>query len=110
MQVLVFEPEKEPCVKEIDGSLKSMQAIVGGWIEIVHLPQDKEFLLVINDEALLLGLQWNRFFGRSEPILGTTFICRDEYSKPGYEGQMLSLTNEEAEYLAEKYMYPMFMR
>ena len=29
MRILVVEPTKEPYVKEIDGSLESMQAIVG---------------------------------------------------------------------------------
>ena len=30
MRILVVEPTKDPYVKEIDGSLASMQAIVGG--------------------------------------------------------------------------------
>lgn len=109
MLVLVFEPEKEPYVKEIDGSLKSMQKIVDGLIETVSLPQDDEFLLIVNEEGLLLELPWNRFFGREEPICGTAFICRDGYSVPDCDGEMISLTDEEAATLAEKYMYPMFV-
>jgi len=30
MNIIVYEPNKEPYVKEIEGSLKSMQGIVGG--------------------------------------------------------------------------------
>ena len=33
MQVLVIEPERRPKVRDIDGSLKSMQEIVGGLIQ-----------------------------------------------------------------------------
>ena len=36
MRILVVEPTKDPYVKEIDGSLTSMQAIVGGFIQAVE--------------------------------------------------------------------------
>ena len=36
MRILVVEPTKDPYVKEIDGSLKSMQAIVSGYIQAVE--------------------------------------------------------------------------
>ena len=36
MRILVVEPTKDPYVKEIDGSLASMQAIVGGFIQAVE--------------------------------------------------------------------------
>ena len=36
MTILVVEPMKKPTIQEIDGSLESMQRIVGGDIEAVY--------------------------------------------------------------------------
>ena len=36
MQILVVEPERRPELQEIDGSLKSMQEIVGGLIQPLY--------------------------------------------------------------------------
>ena len=36
MRVLIVEPERKPEVKEIDGSLKTMQSIVGGYIQAIY--------------------------------------------------------------------------
>ena len=36
MRILVIEPESRPNVQEIDGSLKSMQDIVGGLIQVIN--------------------------------------------------------------------------
>ena len=56
MRILVVEPTKDPYVKEIDGSLASMQAIVGGFIQAVEPFEDPNVLLLCNEEAKLLGL------------------------------------------------------
>ena len=61
MRILVVEPTKDPYVKEIDGSLASMQAIVGGFIQAVEPFEDHNVLLLCNEEAKLLGLPENRF-------------------------------------------------
>ena len=61
MRILVIEPTKDPYVKEIDGSLASMQAIVGGFIQAVEPFKDHNVLLVCNEEAKLLGLPESRF-------------------------------------------------
>ena len=50
MRVLVVEPERRPEVKEIDGSLRSMQEVVGGWIQALF-PFDEPLALVCNDEG-----------------------------------------------------------
>ncbi len=36
MKVLVIESGKDPVAREIDGSLKSMQAVVGGYIQAFY--------------------------------------------------------------------------
>ena len=51
MRILVVEPTKDPYVKEIDGSLTSMQAIVGGFIQAVEPFKDHNVLLLCNEEA-----------------------------------------------------------
>ena len=50
---------KKPTIQEIDGSLESMQRIVGGDIEAVY-PFDDPVALVCHGEGKLLGLPMNR--------------------------------------------------
>ena len=59
MRILLVEPGKTPVLKEIDGSLKSMQEIVGGTIQVLY-PFAEPVALVCNDEGKLLGLPLNR--------------------------------------------------
>ena len=47
MKILVVEPMKTPTVQEIDGSLRSMQELVGGTIQAVY-PFDDPVALVCN--------------------------------------------------------------
>lgn len=47
MTILVVEPMKKPTIQEIDGSLESMQRIVGGDIEAVY-PFDDPVAIVCN--------------------------------------------------------------
>ena len=54
-----FEPEKYPKVIEIDDSLESMQAVVGGSIE-EYMPFEDEIAIICNEEGKLIGLPLNR--------------------------------------------------
>lgn len=79
MKVLVIEPGKNPVVRGIDGSLKSMQAVVGGFIQ-AYYPWLEEVAIVCNDEGKINGLPLNRpIFGEHGELLdviaGTFFIC-----------------------------------
>lgn len=79
MRILLVEPGKEPALKEIDGSLKSMQEIVGGTIQAIY-PFEEPVALICNDEGKLLGLPLNRGLrdenGRIYDIVaGTFFLC-----------------------------------
>lgn len=78
MRVLVVEPERRPEVKEIDGSLKSMQEIVGGLIQPIYL--NDSVALVCNDEGKLMNFPANRGLrdenGKIYDIVcGTFFLC-----------------------------------
>jgi hypothetical protein len=65
--------------KEIDGSLESMQAIVGGLIQPVDL--EPTATVWVNEEGLLLGMEPNRIatdlaneFGIQTRLVGTAFL------------------------------------
>lgn len=78
MRILVVEPAKDPYVKEIDGSLQSMQELVGGYIETVFPFEDPETILVCNEEGKLQNLPENRFLrdsqGRPYDLIRGTFF------------------------------------
>ena len=59
MKILVVEPGKHPYEKEISGTLKEMQEIVGGPIQAIYPFRDKVGV-VCNDEGLLLRMPFNR--------------------------------------------------
>lgn len=79
MVVLVVEPGKVPVAKEISGSLKEMQEIVGGYIQAVF-PFKEQVALVCNEKGFQLGLFPNRALRDEDGapydvICGTFFLC-----------------------------------
>ena len=79
MKILLVEPGRRPVLKEIDGSLKSMQQAVGGTIQAIY-PFDEPVALICNDEGKLLGLPLNRALRDKEGriydvVAGTFFLC-----------------------------------
>ncbi len=73
MKVLKKAPGKAPEVITIDGSLSSMQGIVGGYIQVLNVPKCKA-VMVCNEEGRILALPQNiTLMGRQ--ILGTVFFC-----------------------------------
>lgn len=79
MKILLVEPGKEPILSEIDGTLQSMQEVVGGTIQAIY-PFEEPVALICNDEGKLLGLPLNRAL-RDEAgqiydiVAGTFFLC-----------------------------------
>lgn len=74
MNVLVVEPGVAPYEKEING-LEEMQAVVGGLITALY-PFEEKVALVANDEAINMGLEFNRSVeGGYGGIFGTFFVC-----------------------------------
>ena len=80
MNVLLVEPNLDPRTIEIDGSLASMQSLVGGLIEAVY-PFEAPVALICNDEGKLAGLPQHRPLKHPETgevydiIYGTFFVC-----------------------------------
>lgn len=66
MKVLYFKVGEDPEYVEIDGSLKSMQELVHGYIE--EYPIDINLSIVVNEEGKLNGMKANRWF--VYPIMG----------------------------------------
>ena len=97
MKVLVVEVGQQPMVKEIEGSLRSMQEIVGGYIQPVY-PWREEVALVCNEEGKINGMALNRPLlddrGQLVDIIaGTFFICSAPIDSESFQ----SLTDEQIE-------------
>ena len=79
MKVLLVKPCQRPTVIEIDGTLESMQALVGGTIQALYLVDDTA-AIICNDEGKLGGLEYNRALRDAKAavydiICGPFFIC-----------------------------------
>ena len=75
LTVVVVEPEKAPRIADVGSDLKSLQDMVGGYIEAIY-PFDDPVAIVCNEEAKLEGLPLNRAL-RDED--GDIYCCRDIY-------------------------------
>ena len=79
MTVMLVEPEKPPRPVEIDGSLASMQGLVGGLIQAGY-PYEDPVALVCNEEGKMTGLPLNRaLYGEDgkmyDIVAGNFFVC-----------------------------------
>ena len=99
MRVLIVEPLKAPYEREIGNNLKSMQTVVGGYIQAIYPFDDEEIALICNEEGKLVGLPFNRTLKDEEGsiydvVVGTFFLCR----APSNSEDFASLTNEQMEW------------
>ena len=107
MTILKVEPYKIPQAIEIDGSLESMQEVVGGLIEALY-PFGEAVALVCNDEGKLLNLPANRVLVDPETddirdiIFGTFFLC----GAPADAEDFTSLTPEQIKTYTERFYDP----
>ena len=106
MRILVVDPERRPVIKEIDGSLKAMQEIVGGYIQAIY-PFDDSVALVANDEGKLMNLPANRGLRDKngqiyDIVCGTFFLCGASADCDHF----ISLTPEQIERYLERFHTP----
>ena len=106
MHVLVVEPERRPEVKEIDGSLRTMQGIVGGLIQPVY-PFAEPVALICNDEGKLMNLPANRGLRDEDGqiydiVFGTFFLC----GAPADSDHFIDLTPEQIERYQKRFYTP----
>ena len=59
MRILVVEPIRVPYEKEIDSDLKSMQAVVDGYIQAIY-PFEDPVAIICNEEGKLRNMEGNR--------------------------------------------------
>ena len=79
MEVLLVEPGKEARMTEVSNDLRSLQSLVGGYIEATY-PFYDPIALVCNDEGKIMQMPLNRALrgedGRIyDAIAGSFFIC-----------------------------------
>lgn len=86
LKVIKFPVGSDPLVLEIAAGLDSMQAQVGGMIQIVEVDG---LDLVCNEEGLLLDLPFNRVMG-GHHIHGDFFLTRHDD-----EGETTSVTQDD---------------
>ena len=106
MRILVVEPERRPEVREIDGSLKSMQKIVGGYIQAMY-PFDDSVAMVCNDDGKMMNLPANRGLRDKngqiyDIVVGTFFLC----GAPANSDHFVSLTPEHIERYQKRFLTP----
>ncbi len=107
MRILRVDPGLHPQEAEIDGSLESMQQLVGGLIQAIYPFRDAEVALICNDEGKLLGLPFNRALRDErgaiyDVVAGTFFLC----AAPADSEQFASLTEKQLEYYQKIFRCP----
>ena len=87
IQIVIKEPGRKPYVQVIKSDLATMQKIVGGWLEVVHILYTQLLLVVNSNEPPHPSLKPNiHFFGKT--LVGTMFVCTTN---------MTGLTTEQAD-------------
>jgi hypothetical protein len=98
IKIVILEPDKPARITEVGEDLASMQAVVGGYIQVIPayaVPGGKvlsrELLLVLNEEGKLDDLPYNfRIWDGADYIAGTCFLCKEK------DDEMVGLSEEEA--------------
>ena len=110
MRILFVEPNVEPRTVEIDGSLASMQSLVGGLIQAVY-PFKDPVALICNDEGKLIGLPQNRPLKHPETgeiydiVCGPFFLCSAPPDSENFE----SLPDDLIEKYSKVFALPKFV-
>ncbi len=98
IRVVVIEPDKPARITEIGDGLDSMQAVVGGYIQVISaqaIPGGKnlsrDLILVLNEEGKLDDLPYNfKIWDGADYVVGTCFVCKEK------DDEMVGLSEEEA--------------
>ncbi len=105
MTILKIEPGKSPRTEEIKGDLKSMQNVVGGYIQAIY-PFEEPIALICNEEGKLLNLPFNRALTMEgqvyDIVCGTFFLC----SAPSDSDLFESLSDEQVKTYTEHFKSP----
>ena len=90
VKVIKFSHDSDPMVVELEPTLEAMQALVGGYIEIVPLRSDG-LELCCNEEGKFKDLPPTvDIFGGQDTVVGDCALMRHDD-----EGEMVSVTAED---------------
>lgn len=89
IRVLVVEPNKLPKEEIIPNRLRDKQKIVDGLIEYAYLEEDRDVVIICNEEGKINGSEPNRYIGH-DVLFGTFIIVGDNDT-----GEDRSLTDEQ---------------
>lgn len=74
IHVLIKDPGKRPRAFDIENELHTLQHIVGGYIETVHLSRGA--VAIVDEEGLLKGKEPNMVVN-DQMLVGTIIFCGD---------------------------------
>ncbi len=89
MRVVIIEPGQVAEIREIEPGLKSLQTLVGGYIECLHFEND--ICLIVNEEGKIHNLPSNRICFHGDRLVGSVIIVNTSGE------DFCSLTEKEAE-------------
>ena len=72
MRVIIKHPEHDPYVADIPNTLDALQGQVGGYIEVVSM---KNYVVICNEEGILLKLPYNFTLNNRHHFFGTVIIA-----------------------------------
>ena len=107
MRILVFEPLKEPYVKDIEDDIHAMQEVVGGSIEPIYFEPKQDAICWCNDEFLLNGSKPNRIVGNT--LVHGTFYISGNYRNEYGEWDSCSLTDDQIKKYSEMFEAPIIV-
>lgn len=97
IRVLVVEPNKLPKEEIIPNRLQDKQKIVDGLIEYAYLEEDRDVVIICNEEGKINGSEPNRYIGH-DVLFGTFIIVGDNDT-----GEDRSLTDEQIKKYKERF-------
>lgn len=94
MKVIYCKIGQAPKILEIDGTLESMQSLVGGYIETY--PYEYEpIIFVMNEEGKLRGLQPHRIIASGRDIICEDFFVAAFGKNGDGEDDIVGLTEDQ---------------
>ena len=104
IRVLLVEPLERPRVVMFEPTLKNLQKLVGGYIQVTY-PFDDNVGLICNEDGISMGLPLNRYIQKDMVIFGNFIICGLS------DDDFTSLTDEQIKMYDHLFLYPeIFMK
>ena len=96
MRVVIKEPGQAPQIVSIDGSLKSMQKLIGGHIQ--HVSIKEGIGLLVHEEGKILGLDKNFHLSKYNDTICGPVVFVGEIGE-----EFTSLTEADIEYISANF-------